>query len=418
VPGGRSSAFRHGVLVLAPLFAAFACHKGVDGRGQPVAAAGSTGAPAGSASLSTTSLEELFAEYPGRCVKRVVVSVEDVCFQFDRGHYLCRGANVHLGQARVPPYYSVIPTPYQRISLDQLACGLRADHKLECWGLNVQNTIDSPLSVVKTPTPLTLVKGPVDDFATFDNDYCALSGGKVTCWPFWRQNSEIQGLGVVRWLGAGATFGCAGNEHELWCWGAQWTEPNPNPTLSHTIPVKIALPPGLEARQLHVGSVGGCVLGSDDAVYCFGNGAYGAWGDGQVEECDSDHRHGCELAITLHNVAALGHDVKALTVGGGFACVLKKDASVWCWGNNGSHVVGEAEHRVGNLTVEPSPLVRAELGHDNVSVQAGSGHVCVEKADGALWCWGNNRSSELAPGGTPFEPPRPIALPAPRCQSP
>jgi hypothetical protein len=346
------------------------------------------------------------------------VSGEDICFQLNRGHYLCRGGNVGLGTSRVPPYYRVIPTAYVRFSLDELRCGLRSDRHLECWGLNRDKAIDSAETVVKSPTPLTLVKDRVDDFATFGYDYCALSGGKVTCWPFSRENSDIRGLGSVSWLGVGAASGCAGNERELWCWGAPWTEPDPNPTLSHTIPMKIAVPPELRVRELHVGAVGGCVLGTDDAVYCFGDGADGAWGDGQREECDSQHPHGCEQAVRLHYVAALGHDVKALGVGGAFACALKKDGSIWCWGNNLSHVVSPEEHSVGTLSPEPLPVSRRELGSDNVSVQPGAGHVCVEKTDGALWCWGNNRSSELAPGGTPFEPPRPIAFPARRCKWP
>lgn len=172
-------------------------------------------------------------------------------------------------------------------------------------------------------------------------------------------------------------------------------------------------------RTLAVGTVHACVLGEDDGVYCFGTAVSGGWGTGEHPSCEKpcpqyDFRK-------AHFVKTLGHSVRELGVGGGYACALKHDGTVWCWGANQGHVVAESEtiftvDRT-NYVVESLPRQRVEVGSDNRHLMTAMGHACVEKNDGSLWCWGSNASRQFFPSIERSVAPRRVELPAPRCPS-
>lgn len=62
------------------------------------------------------------------------------------------------------------------------------------------------------------------------------------------------------------------------------------------------------------------------------------------------------------------------------------------------------------LSFEPNPVRWKELGNDNVKVFGGEPNVCALKKDGSLWCWGNNQHLQLdpKPGVGPFETRPPV----------
>jgi len=419
-----SASMRRGVWELGLglcLASCVACRKGADAKDQPRAGVASLASASSGPAAASASLASMMGDDSGRCVEQVVVSDQFICFQFNRGYYWCRGSYSELGpRLPKPPHYRVIPRRYERLFIGSNICGQSADRKVECWGFNDRGFLATKEKRTAVPVGLAVVPGPVEDFALCLDYFCALAGGKVYCAGGFERAPEVLGLGVVQQVGAGVAFGCASNERGVWCGGAQGdTLTVPDPTYSNRLAGPIKLPAGLRIRELHVGSVHGCVLSQDDAVYCFGNGDYASWGDGTRDVCLHANSSGCEKAMAAHYVATLGHDVRALGVGGAFSCVLKKDGSVWCWGNNGGHVISNEEHLIvepsGNVVLEPLPLQRTDLGTDNRTLKVGLGHACVEKNNGELWCWGNNRAQQLAAEQSDFEPPRRMPLPAPRC---
>jgi len=113
----------------------------------------------------------------------------------------------------------------------------------------------------------------------------------------------------------------------------------------------------------------------------------------------------------FHDVFLAGSGFVKVTVGNNFACALKGDGTVWCWGGNDSG-------QLGNGTINPPPPPAAcGLGITTncawvmseshpapvqvsgltgvTAIKAAWGNVCALKSDGTAWCWGNNDGGSL-----------------------
>lgn len=90
----------------------------------------------------------------------------------------------------------------------------------------------------------------------------------------------------------------------------------------------------------------------------------------------------------------LGERVSRITSQFEHGCVVKADATLWCW--------GEASYgQLGNGTTAPPQLtpVQAQLT-DVVQVDAGLHQTCAVKHDGTARCWGEGSNYKLGAGTT------------------
>ena len=71
-------------------------------------------------------------------------------------------------------------------------------------------------------------------------------------------------------------------------------------------------------------------------------------------------------------------------------CVVKKDKTLWCWGNPHYYSIG---------TVALATPTRVRFGA-NLAVSAGALHSCVVRSDGYITCWGGNSSGQLGDNTT------------------
>jgi len=83
-------------------------------------------------------------------------------------------------------------------------------------------------------------------------------------------------------------------------------------------------------------------------------------------------------------------NVVAVEGGSRVQCAIQEDGALWCWGQNRSGEVG-----TGGLSVEPAP-VRVTVP-PAARVALGYGHTCAETTDG-VYCWGGNRRGQLGRG--------------------
>jgi len=80
---------------------------------------------------------------------------------------------------------------------------------------------------------------------------------------------------------------------------------------------------------------------------------------------------------------------------GSHTCALKNDGTVWCWGTNkdgqlgNGHQRDEGVHALADQVLEDNNAPLQNI----VSISASLGHTCAVKKDGTVWCWGEN------PGG-------------------
>lgn len=99
-------------------------------------------------------------------------------------------------------------------------------------------------------------------------------------------------------------------------------------------------------------------------------------------------------------------DLTEITSGANHSCVVRRDGTVWCWGNNGSGEVGIGTWRADvcgsfSCALQPTRLTQDLNGATFTAahVSAGWDHTCALDLLGNAFCWGVNTSSQA---GVPY----------------
>src|SRR5262245_58064714 len=80
---------------------------------------------------------------------------------------------------------------------------------------------------------------------------------------------------------------------------------------------------------------------------------------------------------------------RSVAGGGSHTCGVRKNSSLWCWGENDAGQLGLG-HRGRRLVP-----TRVSIGTDWLQVSTGYAHTCGIRTDGSLWCWGWNNYGQL-----------------------
>jgi alpha-tubulin suppressor-like RCC1 family protein len=80
-------------------------------------------------------------------------------------------------------------------------------------------------------------------------------------------------------------------------------------------------------------------------------------------------------------------------------CATRANGTLWCWGDNAYGELG-----IGNQTGQdrPRPVTTPAAG-GWASVTAGGNHSCAIRANGTLWWWGRNETGQLGLGNLTYE---------------
>ncbi len=294
-----------------------------------------------------------------------------------------------------------------------MTCASGGDALL-CWGNNDFGALgDGTTTSHLDPTPVAGRFPPFVSFLMPGHLYQFESSGWQTC-------------AIVE----GPTLGMPPNR-QLWCWGNNDVgqlgrgTTGPMQLAPANAPTPITLDVG---AQVAVGMRNTCVTtGATGAVYCVGAGASGALGNGSSATSASwvragsandvvaidgnldtfcwataagavacwgysvDDQHVPVRTPTL--VPITGHvvDVEVGTTfqGRPFACALRDDGTVACWGGND-------DGNLGRGTTGTSGAVGDVTGLDHVAqLSIGGFHACALRTDGSVWCWGNDVARQL-----------------------
>ena len=209
-------------------------------------------------------------------------------------------------------------------------CLIRDDGSIACWGTGMSAPPD----------------GTFKSVASDHGSGCGIrTDGSLTCWGFDPEYSEPPPQGSFAAVAISGDGGCAlGADGRISCWGDTGS------------------PPGSRFQRIATASDGDaatvtCALGVDGTVAC--------WSD--LPEFVAPPPPGRFTAIT---------------VGSSFACGVRDDARLQCWGS----VDPEEDH--GQL--------RAPAGTFR-DVVAGGAHVCAIRTDGTLVCWGDDTLGQARP---------------------
>lgn len=137
-----------------------------------------------------------------------------------------------------------------------------------------------------------------------------------------------------------------------------------------------------DASALAIGAVFACALRRNGRVAC--------WGENSGKEL------GDRAGIHAHQAVDVPglEGVVAVSAGRAHACAALDSGRVRCWGANASSQLGD-----GTAEMRPSPVEVPGI-EDAVGVAAGSDHTCALRAGGGALCWGENSSGQLGDGSS------------------
>jgi alpha-tubulin suppressor-like RCC1 family protein len=85
------------------------------------------------------------------------------------------------------------------------------------------------------------------------------------------------------------------------------------------------------------------------------------------------------------------NDVLAIAAGGNDSYALKRDGTVWAWGDNGYG-------RLGNSTAGNQALTPVQVSVSGITAIAAGYHALAIDKNQTVWAWGRNNSDQLGDG--------------------
>lgn len=186
--------------------------------------------------------------------------------------------------------------------------------------------------------------------------------------------TAVNGGGAWKVVTSGNSFTCGiKSDDSLWCWGGNATGQLGDNTSGTNRLVPVAINGGGTWKLVSAGSDFACGIKNDDTLWCWGSNGFGQIGD---------NTSGTNRLIPT---AVNGGGTWKLVSAGSHTCGIKSDDTVWCWGYNGQGQIGD--NTSGNNRLVPTAV---NGGGTWKRVSAGTLHTCGIKNDDTFWCWGDN----------------------------
>ncbi|HEY0839351.1 MAG TPA: hypothetical protein VGD74_04135, partial [Vulgatibacter sp.] len=283
-------------------------------------------------------------------------------------------------------------------------CALDGTGQAYCWGMNESGQLgtghdweDLPGSPAPVPVFGTLF---FDSISAGGSHTCALEGETAWCWG--ANFDGALGVGDDLIYSAALPLPVAG-EHEFtqivaaayntcaldsdgaaWCWGY-----NEFGAVGDGSDVAISYEPVAVAGGHVFDSIAGtgshlCGLTAAGEAWCWGGNEFGQLGSSVAGFAWSSN-----VPVPVDG----GLVFRTIAPAANHTCALDEDGSAWCWGNDDYGQLGWANPGFGG----PEP-VRVHGGLAFESIAASGTATCARTADGSSWCWGHNGSGVLGGG--------------------
>ena len=220
---------------------------------------------------------------------------------------------------------------------------------------------------------------PDDDAVDTDDD--AVDTGD-------REDAPDTDPGCIAKVSLGTQFACAlTRDDKVWCWGAgDLGQLGDGRQIDSDVPV-LAMD---GATDIVTGCQHTCALHADKTLWCWGRNASGNLGHPGVQEAPSPVQ-------VVTDTGEPFTDVETVAAGCAYTCAVRRDDTVWCWGQNNTGQIGDGTE-LGRDTPVQVLSPEGQAGFTATALAGGGFHTCARRADGTVWCWGRNDYGHLGDG--------------------
>lgn len=194
---------------------------------------------------------------------------------------------------------------------------------------------------------------------------------------------QVPGLINVKSIATGQNHSLAlRNDGTVWAWGInEFGQLGSGTTNDSLAPTKVTGLAGVTA--ISAGTISSYALRNDGTVW--------AWGSNFVGDLGNGTTHDSPIPVQVIGLK----DITAISAGSHHVLALRKNGTVWSWGHNPFGNLGTGAP----LGIVPLPGLVKDLANVT-SISGGSYFSLAIRKNGTVWAWGDNTSGQLGNGTT------------------
>lgn len=331
-------------------------------------------------------------------ISKIVVSMKFTLALYEDGSVYGCGSNSHyvLGDeysSRTIPSKIYSLSDVKDIVIGTNHCfAIKNDGTVWAWGADAYGQLGDGDTIDKsTPVQIPELTNVISIVASGDHSLALKSDGSVLAWGY--SSHGALGMGNtdkyytptqistflannISYITTGMTSFAIREDGSLLAWGSNaYGEYGNGNTFSSKVPVMV-VKSSQEYNKIAVGTDHILVIKDDGALYARGYNTKGQLGNGNnIDSVDE-----------LIKVSGM-NDVIEVAAGDSFSVALKKDGTLWTWGQNSVGQLGDGSYMDRNTPYQ--------ILNNVSSISAGDKHVIILKNDGTVWGWGDNSYLQL-----------------------
>ena len=203
---------------------------------------------------------------------------------------------------------------------------------------------------------------------------------------------------TIKQISAGENHTCAiASDNRAYCWGSNKNGQLGNgSTADSRVPVAVNTSGVLVGKTIKEVTTGGfhtCALDTSSKMYCWGLNSSGRLGGGLTSILSN-----VPVAVNMSGALA-GKTIKQILAGGDHGCVVASDDKMYCWGLNNNGELGNNSSVNSSVPVAVNAdgvLAGKTIGQ----MSAGFSSTCAVDSEYNMYCWGYNDNGQLGNNST------------------
>lgn len=287
-------------------------------------------------------------------------------------------------------------------------CLNKSENSIFCWGNSFSGQPQNIVPLLKTRKIHLQNKSIRDVYASSQTTCVITTDGLPYCWGLestigseardYTVPNPVNMTGVLsgktaKKISLGDAHGCMiASDDFVYCWGendkGQLGNGSTDYNISSPVAVDVA---GKTIKSLYSFDDTNCVIASDDNLYCWGNGSNGLLGNNTNVKS--------HVPVLVSGGDLGGRTIKSFANYNSLSCAIASNDEVYCWGRAQYAVVG-ANSLFSSAVPKAIDFSGVLSGKKAKSIAIGNAFGCILADDNKVYCWGSNARDALGDGTT------------------